>query len=59
MDREIVDQDGRLGASHPDGQRPHLRGAFAPMLWIVGVIRGHRNRVLLIIMEPDGTLARK
>ncbi len=47
MDRKIVDQDGRLGASHLDRQRSHPCRAVAPMLRIVSVVRGHRNRTIL------------
>jgi hypothetical protein len=55
---KIAHQDGRVRVSHCEGQSTHLRRAVAPMLRIVGVARGHGNRTLPIIMEPDGTFAR-
>ena len=48
MDSEIVNQDGRLRASHFDCQRPHLYRAYAPVLRIVGVVRGHQSRALRV-----------
>jgi hypothetical protein len=52
MDREIVHQDGRLGACHLDGQGPQLRRPVAPMLRIIGVFLGHMEpRPCGFIME--------
>jgi hypothetical protein len=55
MGGQIGQQDAGLGFNHRSRYRPHSGRAFAPVLRIVRVARGHGpDRFPLV--EPDGTL---
>jgi len=42
MEREIVEQDARMGVCRRNGYRPHFRRAVAPVFRIAVHGRGHR-----------------